>query len=290
MALLNGTNPECDKAPRPMVRWNVQRVRRGLFRRERVEAWVESGFEPGSAGSGVVLWHGTLIRQLSPEQIEELLIATGRDTDPEVVLAKVKWLIKSTTPNVFAYVVDLLKGRLETARADRDSFAATIQELRHNIDLWVVANKRIEQERDEARAEVSDTLARLRSAERSVRDCIAQGYRATSIRSADGETIERGDNAFLGTDPERRLILIDCAEAICAENLRVVGLPVGVPVFAKRDNARAWKRSQRIPISSPPTGAPAVPAMPTASPNGTGDGADTAAGEADLLDFIGVRP
>ena len=102
---------------------------------------------PGSAGSGVVLWHGTLIRQLSPEQIEELLIATGRDTDPEVVLAKVKWLIKSTTPNVFAYVVDLLKGRLETARADRDSFAATIQELRHNIDLWVVANKRIEQER-----------------------------------------------------------------------------------------------------------------------------------------------
>ena len=65
----------------------------------------------------------------------------------------------------------------------------------------------------------------------------------------------------------------------------------GVPVFAKRDNARAWKRSQRNPISSPVgSGAPAVPAMPTASPSGIGDGADTAAGEADLLDFIGVRP
>lgn len=305
MALLEGTNPECDKAPRPMVRWNVQRVRRGLFRRERVEAWVESGFEPDGDCIGFVIWHGTLIRQLSPEQIEELLIATGRDTDPEVVLAKVKWLIKSTTPNVFAYVVDLLKGRLETARADRDRFAETIQELRHNIDLMVVASKRSEQERDweikkserlvrerdEARSDASRLATLLKVAEVTAADAIANGYRSTAIVSADGETIERGDNCFLGTEPERRLILIDCAEAICAENLRVVVLPEGVPVYSKRDNARAWKRSQRNPISSPVgSGAPAVPAMPTASSNGNEDGADTAAGEADLLDFIGVKP
>ena len=111
------------------------------------------------------------------------------------------------------------------------------------------------------------------------------------IVSADGETIERGHNCFLGTDPERTLKLIDCAEAICAESLRVVGLPEGVPVFAKRENARAWKRSQRNPISSPPvSGAPDVPAMPTASPGGTGDVAGTSAGEADLLNFQGVGP
>lgn len=289
MALLKGTNPECDEARGTMVRWNVTRVRRGLFRRERIEVSVELGFV---IGPSMIMWKrpDDLPHALTTGVIQELVLLTGHDEDADVVVAKVEWLICNTSPKVLFFVVDLLKGQLETARADRDRLAETIQELRHKIDVMVVARKGIEQERDEARAEVAKLFESLTFAKYQVRDCVAQGLCSTWISSADGETIERGDNVFLGTDPERRLLLIDCAEAICAENLRVVGLPEGVPVFAKRDNARAWKRSQRAPISSPPSGAPAVPAMPTASPSGIGDGADTAAGEADLLDFIGVRP
>ena len=293
MALLKGTNPECDEAPVEMVRWDVRRVRRGVFLRERIEVSVHRATDPAvERGWGLADFLPVDIEKtpLTTDDCESLILATGTGDDIEVALAKVEWLVKATTPDVFAYVVDRLKGRLAQVRADRDRFAATIQEMKAIEELTFAGCKKIVQERDEAMAEAAALRDALRLAENSVRDCVVKGFRATWIRSADGETIKRGDNAFLGTDPECRLILIDCAEAICAENLRVVGLPEGVPVYAKRDNARAWKRSQRNPISSPVgSGAPAVPAMPTAtaSPSGIGDGADTAAGDGTLLGFLG---
>lgn len=300
MALLKGTNPECEATWVPMVRWNVKRVRRGLFRRDRIEVSVER-LAP--------TWKGDVWITLDPvrgewpteAEQETLLALTMRDSASEVVLAKLAHLVR-VNPQSVAFVVDSLRGRLDQARKDRDRFAETIGEMNRIQELMVVSSKRIEQERDwetkksarllEVKSKsIAELEGLLNDANACLKEFADKGYRATSIRADDGETIERGDNVFLGTDPERRLLLIDCAEAICAENLRVVGLPEGVPVFAKRDNARAWKRSQRNPISSPVgSGAPAVPAMPTASPNGNGDGADTAAGEADLLDFIGVRP
>lgn len=289
MALLKGTNPECDRPSCTMVRWNVKRVRRGIFRRESIEVTAERGID-FTAPSGWVRIIDAESPSMAPDEIQSLLLATGHDDDARTVMAKLGWLLMNVSSKVMFFAIDRLTRRLAKAEGDRDRFAATIGDLERTQHAMVMESHRVKQELDAARPEIAGLRDALRLAQQSVRDCVAKGYRATSIRSADGDSIERGDNAFLGTDPERRLILIDCAEAICAENLRVVGLPDGVPVFAKRDNARAWKRSQRIPISSPPTGAPAVPAMPTASPNGTGDGADTAAGEADLLDFIGVRP
>lgn len=282
MALLKGRNPECDEAPRSMVRWNVQRVRRGLFRRERIEVSVDR-LVPTPHGDAWIAIDPSQGELLTSEEKESLVSLTVHDLVSEVVLAKLAYLVRGS-PQSVGFVVDILRCRLHKAIAARVDLELTVKSM-------TKARKQIEQERDEAKAEVVKLASQLSIAEIGIRECVRLGYRATSIASADGETIERGDNAFLGTDPERRLILIDCAEAICAESRRVVSLPDGVPVFAKRDNARAWKRSQRNPISSPVgSGAPAVPAMPTDSPGGTGDGAGTAAGEADLLSFIGVQP
>lgn len=150
---------------------------------------------------------------------------------------------------------------------------------------------RAESDLKDAGLEIAELRGRLAIAKRGVKECIAQGYVATSLNSADGVTIERGDNAFLGSDPERRLILIDCREAIEALSLKVIGLPDGVPVFSRRDLARAWKRAQETPTAPPaPSDAGAAPAVrhADASVGGTADGTGAGALAADVPLFGGA--
>ena len=80
------------------------------------------------------------------------------------------------------------------------------------------------------------------------------------VKTADGHTVERGDRVYFGSRPKEHAFVIDPDHAIDPASGRIVGLSDGDPIFAKRDNARAWRRAQRNPhpTSSAVTGTAAA--------------------------------
>lgn len=93
----------------------------------------------------------------------------------------------------------------------------------------------------------------------------------------DGAWVTRGDRVYLGTAPEDILFVVDRLEAIDRETGVVFQLDEAQAVFAKRENARAWKRAQRNPSSSSPA---ATGSDPGISPSDGGTSGAQASGPA----------
>lgn len=271
MAMLGTTNPACFDHQHPRIRWVVRESPPSLFRRGRIEVGIEREYEADKGGYS--LWAplpqtGGL---LSTEECIHLLVMTVNpdlegNVDARVVIAKLTEL-ERRCPGVVGMSVDLLRGRVQNLRT------------------------RLEKAVSDHAQEISRLEANLRLAEQSVRDCVTKGYVATSVITGDGVRVARGDSVFLGTDPERKLILIDAREAMDAERLRIIGLPEGVPVFSRRDRARAWKREHQVPHPTA-SDAPASPAAARVSASGDGSPDAAAAGDrTELLPIFGeVQP
>lgn len=293
MAILKGTNPECDERSTDDVRWVVRRVRRGLLRRERIEVSVERNFAKLGGFAGWMVLDPDRAHP-TPREQEVLLLTIADDRCREVIDAKIAYLLDMYLPSI-ALCVESLRDRLHTARSDVDRFGATIGEmerihaaLKRDHSLAIQGNIELSEVNRGLAAELSAVRA---TAARAVRE----GYAINSLRSEDGVMLNRGDNLFLGTDPDRRLVLIDMTEAMEPGRGRVVGLPDGVPVFSRRDLARDWRKAHQANPSKAPTAphrsscdAPASPAAARVSASGIGSPDAAAAGDrSELLPIFG---
>lgn len=274
MALLTGTNPECDK-PRPLMRFDVRRRWDWFGLRSPIVASIEAG-RSFDADRMMVVW-AKLPPGLPMDTGDALTLLGSIQTpsDPECIKAKLLALIEADCTAV-VFALQRLKDSADEARGD-----AQVRALKEMVGGLNDSCDRLLRER-------RDLESQLRLAEQSLSDMLKRGHRPLAITTEDGATVDRGGSVFLGSEPERRLILIDALEALCAETRKVIGLPAGVPVFLKRDHARAWKRSQRTPHLSPVgTGAAQGDPMPNASVGGT-TGGESSLGREEL--FEGPRP
>lgn len=89
------------------------------------------------------------------------------------------------------------------------------------------------------------------------------------VKTADGHTVERGDRVYFGSRPKEHAFIIDPDHAIDPASGRIVGLSGGDPIFARRDNARAWRRTQRNPTPTSSAVTETAAAGTTQSAGGT---------------------
>lgn len=256
MALLSGTSPKCDNPVFPM-RFRPRRRWDWFGLRAPVVSSIEETFD--DAVDEFTEWkrrpadHG-----IATFDAQHLVLSIAHGTDPDVIRANFLALLDVDGVALW-YLIRSLVDQVSRERKLAETQWEDIND-KLAVQIGLVDGLRRELER------AQNLMAGL----------ISSGCRSLAVITADGVKADRGDSVFLGTEPERRLILIDSTEALCAESRKVIGLPDGVPVFSKRDRARAWKRSQRTPLSSPcQSGTAQGDAMPTASVGGTTGGASS---------------
>jgi hypothetical protein len=76
----------------------------------------------------------------------------------------------------------------------------------------------------------------------------------TQTVTEDGQTLTEGDRIYFGQRPEQHCFVIDGRRAIDPWTGRIVGLASACdPIFAKRENARAWRKGRRQAAEATPT-------------------------------------
>jgi len=152
--------------------------------------------------------------------------------------------------------------------------SAQIEDWRRHAIAWVRAKR---EEEASMAAELAKLEASVTELTRQLSLAEASGGVARARFTDDGAWVTRGDRVYLGTAPEDILFVVDRLEAIDRETGVVFQLDEAQAVFAKRENARAWKRAHRNPSSSSPA---ATGSDPGISPSDGGTSVAPASGPA----------